>query len=134
MKNVGYVPFGLRIGTIVSTWIGPIEHFGLVTAYTQWGEPVVASISMKDGFARQLLTGFAKAQGTYGFGYPSSLPEYEVLARVYSVADKPYHLANWNCEHFVRYGHGLPPESPQVARATIIAFAAIAIFALAKAA
>ena len=134
MASVLYTPYGLRLGTIIATWIGPVEHFGFVCGYTAWGEPIIASISMRAGYTEVPLTRFAEAQGKYTCDYPSSLSEYEVLARAYSVANEPYNLTTWNCEHFVRYAHKLPLQSPQVARAALVAFAAVAIVALSRAA
>lgn len=133
MSKVSYVPFDLRIGAIVVTQIGPIEHVGLVVGYTRLGEPIVASISLWRGFVQETLSQFANAQGTYKANYPSHLSGNVVVARAYSVAKKQYHLLNWNCEHFVRHAHGLPLESPQIAKAILAASAIFAAVALARA-
>jgi hypothetical protein len=133
MNYSTYVPFGLQIGTRVFIQIGLIEHVGLVSDYTPWGKPIVMSISQQKGFVEEPLSEFAKVQGAFRFDYPSKLNSFVVMQRAYSMARKSYNLANWNCEHFASYAHGLPVVSPQVARAATFALAAIAILALARA-
>lgn len=47
---------------------------------------------------------------------------------------QPYDLFNLNCEHFVRFCHGLPPESPQLATAFLLGAMVFGVFLFADAA
>lgn len=44
----------------------------------------------------------------------------KALQRAYSAIGTPYNLWVRNCEHFVRWAHGLIAESPQIQRAILI--------------
>lgn len=47
--------------------------------------------------------------------FPGQPPAATVLARACSIIVTRYDLLRWNCEHLVRFAHGLPERSPQAA-------------------
>lgn len=120
-------------GTIVSVSEGVIEHFGVVTVVPMWGEPLVISSSGKVGrVVEQPLSEFAGGQEVRAYGYPGQLSVFEVVSRARSQVGREYSVLTWNCEHFVRWVHGLKPESPQLLRAALIGASLLGIYLLAR--
>jgi hypothetical protein len=71
---------------------------------------------------------FCKNEVVRVVGYPGRLTPHKVSS-VPSNASREYSWLSFNCENFVRHAHALKPESPQVN--TLVAFAAVALFAVA---
>jgi len=109
-------------GTIVSVpFLIVFRHLGIISDRRHQGKPMVISNSPWSGGVSEQPWGMF----TGGFdvalaGYPSNLPPYEVLRRARSQIGTRYSLLTWNCDHFVRYAHGLASESPQLARAVLL--------------
>ena len=129
MPDWVYEPFALRLGTIVGTWLAGKYHQGLVCGYAADGEPMIMSISLWKGFATESLCQFMGPQGLAEASYPSRLQSEQILSRARSVSHRPYDLGRWNCQHFVRFAHGLSVQSPQASAAAKAVLAISAIFA-----
>ncbi len=117
------VPAGTRISAPVFPFY---RHFGVVTEFGQ-----VLSCSARTGRAVEEPVEVFSG----GFRWrieprPSNLPWWVVLQRGRQLANRPYHLTDWNCECFVNACYGLPPRSQQAeltiaaAGLGLIAFAA----------
>ena len=76
---------------------------------------------------------YADGRGLLQHSYLGSLPPEMVLARARAKLGTSYSLFNWNCEQFVRYAHGLNPESPQLATVASLLTLALVIGSLSKA-
>lgn len=118
----------LSPGTVVRTWRGMCWHYGLIGFGAIDGTWAVVSFS-PEGVVRESLHAFGGGTGIIIDGYPSDLPPQCVLECARSIADVPYNVGFWNCEHFVRYCHGLKPESEQVNTAALFAVGAILLLA-----
>lgn len=105
----------LRPGVVLRVSHGIYDHVGLVSDRRVGGELAVISHSADaGGVVEEPLSVFAGTRTFYIDGYPGQLPWFEVMARARSGWPKFYSLFGFNCEHFVRYAHGLPVESPQI--------------------
>lgn len=115
-------------GTVVSTMIGPIEHFGIVSDRFDGGIPRIISNSKKTGcVSEEPAKIFTNGKKVRVHTFRGNLSSYTVIARARSLIGSNYNLLNWNCEHFIRWGHGLKPESPQIKSALFISVAVLAI-------
>jgi len=104
----------LGIGHIVRIDCGLYFHFAIVAGHTLYGEPILWSISGVSGHRfQQTLSELTQGRYWEDVGYWGSLNPTEVLQRAWEIAHRQYNLPTWNCEHFVRYAHGLRPESVQ---------------------
>ena len=122
-------------GTVLAVAVGPVEHVGIVTDQTQAGFPTVISNSHRaGGVAEEPLPTFTSGGELRIVGYLGKLSPAEVLRRARSAIGTKWKLFNWNCEHFVRWAHGLKPSSPQLAVAVGLALiaTAVAVFASKK--
>lgn len=119
-------PMAIRPGTILSTSRLGYRHFGISTDryVNEW--PIVISNSGSHGKVVEESLEQFKEQGDIKVeGYWGALPPHEVLARARAKLGSHYFLFNWNCEHFVRFAHGLEPKSPQIALLAILCVGAI---------
>ena len=57
---------------------------------------------------------FARGQTVVIEGYLGILPPAVVMQRARMKRGQAYSLSDFNCEHFVRYAHCVPVESPQL--------------------
>ncbi|MCG7980275.1 MAG: lecithin retinol acyltransferase family protein [Candidatus Thiodiazotropha taylori] len=64
-------------------------------------------------------------------GYPSQLPPFVVLRKARNKLGTKYDVFKWNCEHFVRWAHGLKPESPQL-QVAILGVVSLLVFAITR--
>lgn len=104
-------------GTVVSAGRGLYRHVGLLTEVVP-GRPRRV-ISLNPGpHGRQVieedLAQFAQGQDVTVIPPWGELPGEEVLRRARSGLHKPYAWTLFNCEHFARFAHALPLESPQL--------------------
>lgn len=115
-------------GTVVAVNVGPITHVGVVTDKIVDGLPTVISNSMRaGGVAEEPLGLFANGGQVWLLGYIGRLSPHEVIERARSQIGKQWNLF-WNCEHLVRWVHGLKPESPQlVMGAALVATLSLAV-------
>lgn len=124
----------LRPGTVLSTGRPGFRHFGVSTDCFINGLPTVISNTGKYGKVIEESLEQFKEQGDLKIeGYWGSLTPQNVLRRARENLGTRYLLINWNCEHFVRFAHGLKPESPQVAFVGVIVIGAILLIGLARA-
>jgi len=124
------VCLSLPPGTRISAPIFPgYRHFGLVTEHG-----LVLSCSARAGRATE------DTVDVFSSGKPwrvepdlSDLPWWVVLSRARALADRPYHLTNWNCETFVNASCGLPARSKQAELTLLfVGLGAFAAFAASK--
>lgn len=113
-------------GEVVSVGAGP-EHFGVLT----WRGTVVSASKMHGEIVEEGLLQFAGGQQVFAHGVWSDQPWQDTMQIAFSQLGQPYRLFDNNCEHFVRYCHGLERKSPQLAGAigVGIAVAALCVFA-----
>lgn len=125
-------PAHFRPGTVVSTPRPGYSHYGITTDRYINGYPTVISNTSKFGkVVEEPMEDFLGGYDLRMEGYWGSLPEYAVLARARGNLGAQYDLFSRNCEHFVRFVHGLESESPQIQRAVIGALALGFLFVLA---
>lgn len=127
-------PMTLHAGDILSTGRVGYRHFGLATGNYINGQPTVISNSGHHGKVVEESLEQFQGQGDIKVeGYWGTLPPHEVVARARERLGSNYYLFNWNCEHLVRYAHGLKPESPQIALAAALVIGAIFAVRLSRA-
>lgn len=109
--------WGAPAGTVVGTSRGVYSHVGILTQAIPGFERTVISLNPgKPGL--QVLEQTVSA---FCAGAPISLEKMDgplqwtsVLLRARSGQHPPYSWLTFNCEHFVRFAHGVLPQSPQV--------------------
>lgn len=112
----------LKPGHVIRVHFPFFTHVGLLTGRHMNGEPSVLSFSQAArGLREQPLSEFVGQRQWVLEGYPGQLPAHEVLRRAWSQQHRPYSLLGFNCEHFIRFAHGLHVESPQVQFAVALA-------------
>lgn len=100
------------------------EHVGIVTEVRdrRTGEPTVISASKKLGYVgEEWWSDFSDGQAAQIVPLRGRLASAQVLRRARSQLGRPWRLFSANCEHFVRWVHGVVPKSPQVRRGLAIA-------------
>jgi hypothetical protein len=113
-------------GEVLSVGVGP-EHFGILT----WRGTVISASKVHGEIIEEQHWQFANGQQIFAHGVWSDQPWQDTMHIAFSQLGQPYKLFGNNCEHFVRYCHGLERKSPQLAGAigVGIAVAALCIFA-----
>ena len=102
-------------GTIVAVAVGPVEHVGILAGQTPDGRLTVISNSRRaGGVVEEPIDSFAGGAKVRVLSYPGILAPAAVVWRARSRLGQRWNLFNWNCEHFVRWVHGLKPTSPQL--------------------
>lgn len=97
-------------GTVLSMPFFAGMHLGILTE-----NGTVLHNSRRVGrVAEESLVQFANGERVTLAGYPGRLPPRVVIARARSRIGQPWNLAVFNCEHYVRWAHGLHPTSHQV--------------------
>lgn len=130
-NTVAFNPAFIRPGTTLSTSRLLYRHVGILTDRLINGFPTVISSSGERGVVvEEPLDKFRGAGDIRVEGYLSSLPHEVVLERARGKVGTQYSLISWNCEQFVRYAHGLIPESPQLATAVSLAMLVLFIRSL----
>ena len=105
----------LTPGTIVRIHFGFYSHPGIVSDKKHDAMPMVISNSQrKRGVYEETWEEFCNGRPVDILDYPGSLAPAEVLQRARSKIGTRWNLLTWNCEHFIRFAHGLKPRSPQV--------------------
>lgn len=113
-------PHELSPATAVGYWVqvGGVDvfHVGLVTdRQCQAGAPYVISASKRTGrVAEETWEEFSQGAPVSTYDVRGDLPPHHVLERARARDGHEWHLFLANCEHFVRWAHGLPEESPQL--------------------
>ena len=113
-SNQHYI-WSLPIGAVVRVSHGWYDHVGLMGDNICRGERTVVSFSARaGGFTEEPFSAFASGQQVAIDGYPGALPPQSVMQRACLKQGRSYSWTEFNCEHFVRYAHGVPIESPQL--------------------
>ncbi len=105
---------------VVGYWlkVGGIDvfHVGLVgDAGPPWGPPSVISASKRTGLVlEEPWEDFSQGAPVRRLDLRGKLDPQQVLGRARSRLGQQWRLLFGNCEHFVRWAHGLPEESPQL--------------------
>lgn len=114
--------WALPAGTVLRVSHGWYDHVGLVSDRYKSGELAVVSFSATaGGLVEEPYSAYSRGQVVYVDGYFGSLPPGMVLQRARLKHGQPYSWTEFNCEHFVRYAHGVLIESPQLKRWTFAA-------------
>lgn len=121
--------YSLAPGTVIAVWVGPIQHVGVVSDRMHGSHPNVISNSHRAGrVIEEPLPVFAGGRPVNVVGYLGNLSPQKVLQRARSRIGETWDLF-WNCEHFVKWAHGLRPRSPQLVAGVILmcAFAVLLV-------
>lgn len=127
------LPSGAVVGYRLVVHGVSVFHVGIVTDRSdQRGLPHVISASKRTGLVREeTWSEFTQGAAVVRQNIGGRLPSHEVLRRARSQIGEEWSLLWANCEHFVRWAHGLPRESPQlkaaVATTTVFAFGALVV-------
>lgn len=115
-------------GSVVAIQLPLYKHFGVVTDRFYRGERTVISNSWKAGrVVEQPFTVFSGDFPIVDISYPSLLAAPIVVRRATSRLGDIYSLLTWNCEHLIRFAHGLKPSSPQIKVMLLAGLALIAV-------
>src|SRR6478736_4584923 len=107
-------------GTVVSIDCGFYRHVGMLAQCGPFGERLVVAFSATaNGLIEHSLGEFSGGRPVQVDGYLGKLIPDEVMLRARQWQGQSYDLFSRNCEHFVRFAHGLPPTSPQIMRAGV---------------
>lgn len=119
-------------GTVIRVNTGLYSHVGLLGDRFINGERSVLSFSAEaKGFVEEPFSAFSGGRPVVCDGYLGDLPPEGVMWRARQKAGQPYSWLDFNCEHFVRYAHGVPMESPQLQQVgAIVGILGLAFFAL----
>lgn len=104
-------------GTVVSAGRGLYRHVGLLSEVAYGRQRRVISLNpgpLGYQLVEEDLSQFARGQAVTVEPIWGTLSGEEVLRRARSGLHEPYAWSLFNCEHFVRFAHALPLESPQV--------------------
>lgn len=105
----------LPVGTVVRVRHGFYEHVAMLGEHAIGVERAVVSFSAQaGGFVEEPFSIFARGHTVVIEGYLGVLPPAVVMQRARMKRGRAYSLSDFNCEHFVRYAHGVPVESPQL--------------------
>jgi hypothetical protein len=121
----------LPVGTVLRVSHGLYDHVGLLSDRVIQGERCVLSLSAAaDGLVEEPYSAFAAGRQVFSDGYFGRLPPEVVLQRARSKAGQVYLWTVFNCEHLVRYAHGVRVESPQLQRWMLFAGGCAGLFAV----
>jgi hypothetical protein len=119
----------LPSGTVIRADHGLYSHVALLGDGSLHGERTVVEFSSASGgFAELPFSEFSKNRRVTVDGYLGALSPSEVMQRASLKRGQTYSLTNFNCEHFVRYAHGLQIESPQLQKWTMFGIIAYLAF------
>jgi hypothetical protein len=105
------------------------RHKGIVSDRWHNGKPMVISASARAGaVCEESWDVFSDGKQVFDGGYPSQLPQWDVLHRARMLIGRRYQLIEFNCDHFVALAHGdEEPRSPQLAGTMTIALLAVLV-------
>jgi hypothetical protein len=116
-------PLGSVVGTRLWLLNYP-EHVGILCPNIFGGRDVISFT--RDGIIRQPVEEFADGEHFTSVKYLGNGPWQTVVWQAeMAVVHRPYHFLNFNCDHFVRYCHGVRMESPQAAFGLVVAAVAM---------
>lgn len=106
--------WALPAGTVIRVRHGLYDHVAMLGDRAISGERgVIAFSAQAGGFVEQPFTAFAAGRAVVIEGYLGSLLPSVVMQRARMKQGQAYSWS-FNCEHFVRYAHGVAVESPQL--------------------
>ncbi len=117
--NLHKINYPLLPGSVISIRYSLYKHFAIVSDCFVDGKPNLISLSHRTGCVLEepwnTVVGkrpveLSRIQGT------ESASTVLMCARSFISRDIKYNLLTFNCEHFVRFAHGLPVKSKQVRR------------------
>lgn len=99
--------------------LGAVDHVGIASDAVNWdGEQLVINASKRTGCVlEEPISTFSQNEEVREVAIWGSLDGAEVVYRARQRMGEEWRLMRSNCEHFVRWAHGLYEESPQVAGA-----------------
>jgi hypothetical protein len=107
--------WALLPGTVIRVNCGFYDHVALLGDRSIDGERGVLSFSAKScGLVEQRMSTFSADRFVAADGYLGGLPPEIVMQRARLKQGQGYSWTEFNCEHFVRYAHGVLIESPQL--------------------
>lgn len=112
-------------GDAVSTGSGLFRHWGIHTL----AGTVIANSRKHGRVVEYSLEEFSEGKDVFTHGRFGNLGPMEIESRARSQLGRRYDLLSFNCEHFVRYAHGVPPVSKQVLGAIALAIGAALVIA-----
>lgn len=124
----------LAAGTVLRVNCGIYDHVALLGDRFVRGERAILSFCAKgNGLVEETWSVFASGRDVTVDGYLGQLPPDVVMRRARSKSEQPYSWIGFNCEHFVRYAHGVVVESPQLQRWAAVGGMAFLAAAIARA-
>lgn len=130
-------PSQLPPATVVGYWLTvsgvAIFHVGLVSdRRSYFGLPHVISASKRTGYVvEEPWEEFAQGATVEVCDIRGNLSAQDVLGRARQKIGHEWRLVVANCEHFVRWAHGLPVTSPQLQAGVVKAGLGLAVAAIA---
>lgn len=132
-NSISLPPFGSVVGKNIDPF-GLAKHVGILVPHPYWGAAVLSL--GPSGKVIQPVQAFTGGRAFDLVEYPSATHWDVVVWRAETaIVNGQYDLWNLNCDHFVRYCHGLSHESPQAKKLTLLSLfvAGFAIVGLATA-
>lgn len=114
-------------GTVVKRDYGFFHHFGVTSGVNLLGRCSIIANSWKTGVAEQSIEEFADGGQIEVVGYYGVLPPLVVVERARSRIGERYVPGFFDCDHFVRWAHGVKVESPQVRVAVVSLLVSVAL-------
>lgn len=120
----------LPAGTIIRVNCGLYDHVAILSDWPVNGERGVLSFSAQyGGLGEESISAFSARRTVTVDGYLGTTPPETVMRRARLKHDQAYSWTEFNCEHFVRYAHGVPIECPQLQKWAVLG-GALSVFAL----
>ncbi len=126
--------FSLATGTVIRVSHGAYDHIGMLADYWHHGERMVIALSeAAGGLVEQPFSSFACGRSVTVDGYLGRLPPAMVMHRARSKRGQTYSWTGFNCEHLVRFAHGVPVESPQLKQWAFLGLLSLVMLSAARA-
>lgn len=105
-------------GMVLAVDFFPVTHVGIAT------EPgwVISNSRARGGVHEEPLHAFSEGRPIRVLGHYGDLPGWHVVERARTRIGHAWNIFSNNCEHFVRWAHGVEVESPQLKAAGGVAF------------
>ncbi len=105
------------------------RHFGIVTEFGT----VISNSARAGGVREESIVEFSGGKTWRIERRPSDMAWWNVVRRARSAQPRPYNLLSWNCETFVSFAYGLPPQSSQVEVSLLVALTGLLAVSAARA-
>lgn len=108
-------------GSVIRVGCALHDHVAFLGDGVVDGERSVLSFSAQTaGPAELSMSAFAASRTVTVDGYLGGSTPEAVMPRARAKREQSYSWTEFNCEHFVRYAHGVPLESPQLQQWTFM--------------